>query len=126
MAWSSQAVAVSGEQGDRVTLQRCQSVAGAADRADVALMPQGGVVYLSGHPDKSPLIEATGKSLTKLLEIADQLQLERSQVVQVKVFVDSAASAEKVAAEVKRFFPGQSTPPLVFVEWISSARQNPL
>ena len=100
---------------------RCEAVAGDKDCADYAVMPaEGGVVYLSGQPDKSPRAEAAAKSLTALLEIVDQLQLKPSQVVQLKVFVDSAAAADEVLREVKQLFPGL-TPPVVFVEWIASA-----
>ena len=115
------AVAVAAEKGDAVAFERCESVAGDKDCADAAVMPSGGVVYLSGQPDKSPLAEATAKSLTALLEIVDQLELERSQVVQLKVFVESATAADEVLREVKQRFPGQLTPPVVFAEWIASA-----
>jgi len=115
------AVAIAAEKGDAVALERCEAVAGDKDCADAAVMPRGGVVYLSGQPDKSPRVEATAKSLTKLLEIVDQLKLERSQIVQLKVFVDSPKDADEVLREVKRLFPGQITPPVVFAEWIASA-----
>lgn len=115
------AVAVAAERGDSVALERCEAVAGDEDCADAAVMPSGGVVYLSGQPDKSPLAEAAAKSLAALLKIVDQLELAPSQVVQLKVFVDSAASAEEVLSEVKQHFPDQLAPPVVFVEWIASA-----
>jgi len=115
------AVAMADENGDSVVLRRCQAVAGDDDFADAAVMPRGGVVYLSGQPDKSPLPGATAKSLTKLLAIVDQLKLERSHVVQMKAFVQSAAAADEITREMKRLFPGQLTPPVVFVEWIASA-----
>ena len=115
------AVAIVAEKGDTVALQRCEAVAGDKGCADAAVMPTGGVVYLSGQPDKSPRVEAAAKSLAALLEIVDQLELERSQVVQLKVFVDSAEAADEVFAEVRKLFPGELTPPVVFAEWISSA-----
>ncbi len=107
--------------GNAVALKRCETVAGNKTCADFAVMPPGGVVYLSGQPDKSPLAEAAAKSLATLLDIIDQLKLDRSQVVQMKVFVESATAADKVVGEVKRLFPGQLIPPMVFVEWIASA-----
>ena len=107
--------------GDAVVFERCEAVAGDKACADAAVMPPGGVVYLSGQPERGPLAEAAAKSLTTLLEIVDQLKLERSQVVQLKVFVDSATAADQVVGEVKRLFPGQLTPPVVFVQWIASA-----
>lgn len=107
--------------GDAVVLKRCETVGGDTEFADAAVMPVGGVVYLSGQPDKSPRAEAAAKSLAKLFEIVDQLQLERSHVVQLKVFIDSATEADEVLREVKRQFPDRIAPPVVFVEWIASA-----
>ena len=49
------------------------------------------------------------------------MKLTPAQVVQVKVFLTPASSADEVLAEVKKLFPGQLTPPVVFVEWIASA-----
>ena len=115
------AVAIAEDNGDAVALLQCDPLARDQDCADAAVMPRGGVVYLSGQPDKSPRIEATTKSLSALLEIIDQLKLERSQIVQLKVFIDSATSADEVRREVIRMFPGQLAPPVVFVEWIASA-----
>lgn len=115
------AIAVAAEANDAVALKRCHQVAGDVEFADAAIMPPGGVVYLSGQPDKSSRVEATVKSLEVLLDLVDQLKCDRSQVVQLKVFVDSAAAAAEVRREVKRAFPNQLAPPVVFVEWIASA-----
>ena len=115
------AIAVSAQKGDAVALQRCETLFGEPDCADAAVMPPGGVVYLSGQPDKSPRVKAAAKSLSALLDIVDQLKLERSQIVQLKVFVDSATAADEVLREVQRVFPSRLTPPVVFVQWIASA-----
>jgi enamine deaminase RidA (YjgF/YER057c/UK114 family) len=115
------AVAVSDRQGEDVSLMQCEATSTHEQCADVSVMPRGGVVYLSGQPDKSPLAEATTKSLTTLLEVVDQLQLKRSQIAQMKVFIQPATAAEDVLGEVKKVFNGQLVPPVVFVEWIASA-----
>lgn len=115
------AVAIAEANGDSVALQRCESVAGDQACADVSILPRGGMVYLSGQTDKSALAEATVKSLTTLLEIVDQLELERSQVAQLKVFLQPATATGEVLREVKKLFAGQRVPPVVFVEWIASA-----
>ena len=115
------AVAMTSEQGDSVALQRCAGVAGDNECADASVVPRGGLVYLSGHPVKAPIAEAAGKSITALLAIVDQLKLQRSQVLQLRVFVESATAAGEVLAEVKRLFPGQLAPPVTFVQWIASA-----
>jgi enamine deaminase RidA (YjgF/YER057c/UK114 family) len=115
------AVAVAAEKGSEVVLQRCETLWSDKDCADAAVAPRGGWVYLSGQPEKGPLGKATAKSLATLLETVDRLKIERSRIVQLKVFVQPASSADEVLREVKRLFPGQKTPPIVFVEWIASA-----
>ncbi len=116
------AVAVAAEKGQAVALERCEAVAGDKDCADVAVMPRGGVAYLSGQPERGGLAEsAVTQSLSTLLGRLEQLKLSPSQVVQLKVFLTPATSADAALREVKRLFPGQLTPPVVFVEWIASA-----
>jgi enamine deaminase RidA (YjgF/YER057c/UK114 family) len=115
------AVAVASESGETVVCQRLDSVAGDVGCADAAVMPTGGVAYLSGQPDKSPLPDSVSNSLNALLKIVDELKFERSRIVQLKVFVHPATAADDVRRELKRFFPARLTPPIVFVEWIASA-----
>ena len=115
------AVAAATERDETVALDRCEAVAGHKDCADFAVLPPGGVAYLSGQPEKGELtVSAVTKSLTTLLGLLDQLKLSPAQVVQLKVFLRPATSADDVLAEVKKHFPGQLTPPVVFVEWIAS------
>jgi len=107
--------------GQAVALRRVEAVAGDKQCADAAVMPRGGVAYLSGQPEKGGLAEsAVAKSLSALLGRLEQLKLSPAQVVQVKVFLTPASSADEALAEVKRLFPGQLTPPVVFVQWIAS------
>lgn len=116
------AVAVAAEKGQAVALQQCEAVAGEVDCADAAVMPPGGVAYLSGQPARGGLaMSAVAQSLSTLLGSLEQLKLSRAQVVQLKVFLTPATAADEVLAEVKRLFPGQLTPPVVFIEWIASA-----
>jgi enamine deaminase RidA (YjgF/YER057c/UK114 family) len=116
------AVAVTARNDQAVALKRVESVAGDQDRADAAVMPPGGVAYLSGQPAKGGLAtSAVAQSLSALLGRLGQLKLSPAQVVQVKVFLTPASSAEEALREVKGHFPGQLTPPVVFVEWIASA-----
>lgn len=116
------AVAVAPDKGQAVALQRCETVSGDKGCADAAVLPPGGVAYLSGQPESGGLAtSAVAKSLTVLLERLGQLKLSPAQVVQLKVFLTPASSADEVLGEVKRLFPGQLAPPVVFVEWIASA-----
>lgn len=115
------AVAIAADRGLTVALERCADVAGDAECADAAVLPRGGMVYLSGHPERGELAEATGKSLSALLGIVDELKLDRAHIAQLKVFVQDASAADTVRAEIKRQFSGQLVPPVVFVEWIATA-----
>jgi enamine deaminase RidA (YjgF/YER057c/UK114 family) len=116
------AVAVAAEKGHAVALERCEAVAGDKDYADFAVLPRGGVAYLSGQPERGGLAaSAVTQSLSALLGRLEQMKLSPSQVVQLKVFLTPATSADEALREVKRLFPGQLTPPVVFVEWIASA-----
>lgn len=116
------ALAVAAEKGPAVTLERCEAVSGDKGCADAAVMPPGGVVYLSGQPEKGGLAEsAVAKSLGTLLERLAPLRLSTAHVVQIKVFLTPASSADDVLREVKRLFPDRLAPPVVFVEWIASA-----
>lgn len=112
------AVAVSAEKSQTVVLKRCAAVAGDKDRADAAVLPPGGVAYLSGVPEESDVaVPAVTKSMSALWRTLAQLQLSAAQVVQLKVFLRPALAADEVARRLKEFFPDQLTPPVVFVEW---------
>ena len=114
-------LAAAAEKGQEVALQRVESVAGDKGCADATVMPPGGVAYLSGQPEKGGLAaSAVERSLSTLLARLKGLKLSAAQVVQVKVFLTPASSADEALREVKRLFPGQLTPPVVFVEWIAS------
>ena len=114
------AVAVA-EKGQGVELKRAEDVAGNKNCADAAIIPAGGAVYLSGQPDQGTLaMSGVTKSLSRLLKTLGQLKLSAADVVQLKVFLTPASSAEAALEEVKRLFPDQLTPPVVFVEWIAS------
>ena len=116
------AVAVAADTGQAVAMQRCEAVAGNQDCADAAILPPGGVAYLSGVPAEGGLtVSAVSKSMSALGKTLEQLQLSPADVVQLKVFLDSATSAQEVLRELKQFFPGQLTPPVVFVQWIAAA-----
>ena len=89
--------------------------------ADAAVLPRGGVAYLSGQPDEGGLTEsAVTRSMSNLMKTLGHLKLSPAHVVQVKVFLRPVTSADEVLREVQKFFPGQLTPPVVFVEWLAA------
>lgn len=115
------AVAGAADAGDAVTLRRSTSVAGNEKCADAAVLPPGGIAYLSGQPEGFELTTSpTTKSMTRLMKTLKQLKLGPEHVVHVKVFLNPITSAEDVLREVQAFFPDGLTPPVVFVEWLAS------
>lgn len=107
--------------GKAVKLNRCEAVAGREGYADAAVLPAGGVVYLSGQPEDGTVSEpAVDRSMTQLLKTMSHLKLSPEHVVHIKVFLQPMTSAEDVLAELKKFFPDRPTPPVVFVEWLAS------
>ncbi len=115
------AVAGAADSGKAVAMKRCESVAGNDKCADAAVLPPGGIAYLSGQPEASGLtVLPTTKSMTRLMKTLGQLGLVPEHVVQVKVFVNPVTSAEDVLGEVQAFFPDGLMPPVVFVEWLAS------
>ena len=116
------AVATAADGGDKtVTLKRCEAVAGEKHSADAAVLPRGGVAYLSGQPEESGLTEtAVARSMSNLMKTLGYLKLSPRHVVQMKIFLRPVTSAEEVLREVRSFFPGQATPPVIFVEWLAA------
>ena len=107
--------------GQQVAVNRCDAVYGRQGFADAAVLPRGGVAYLSGQPEDNTVTElAVDRSMKQLLKTMGYLQLSPEHVVHIKVFLRPMTSVEGVLAELKKFFPGQATPPVVFVEWLAS------
>lgn len=115
------AVAAGADGGKAVKLNRCEAVAGHKDCADAAVLPRGGVAYLSGQPEEGGLTEfATTRSMANLIKTLKLLNLSTEHIVHIKVFLRPATSAEEVLQQVQAFFPGRTTPPVVFVEWFAA------
>ncbi len=116
------AVAVSSVTSETVSLIRCETVAGAAGCADAAVLPPGGVAFLSGVPGEGGLTHsAIDQSTATLRRTLVMLQLAPSDVVQLKVFLRPALAADDVRRQLQATFGDQLLPPVVFVEWIAQA-----
>ncbi len=87
--------------------------------AQVSRLPPGGAVYISGQAKPGELAEATTKTLESLQETLKFLGLGKSDVVQIKCFLEPASNAEIAKKQIAKFFEGGTVPPLVFVDWIS-------
>ena len=114
------AVAVAAEKGKTVAFERCEAVAGKEGCADAAVLPRGGIAYLSGVPAEPGLTKsAVDKSMSGLWKTLDTFKLTPAHVVQLKVFLRPALAADEVRRELKKYFPDQLMPPVVFVEWLA-------
>jgi enamine deaminase RidA (YjgF/YER057c/UK114 family) len=118
---AADALAAGSDKGPAVVRQRCKAVGGDKDCADAAVMPRGGVAYFSGRPDEGGLTtSAVTKSMTALMKMLEQVKLSPTDVVQLKVFLKPASAADDVMGELKKFFPGQMVPPVLFIEWLTT------
>lgn len=90
--------------------------------ADMAALPHGSRIYISGQAEQSEsLAEATHKTLESLHRTLEFLGSTDNDVVQLKAFLQPMSDAGVVRAEIERFFGVKSVPPLVLVEWKSSS-----
>lgn len=110
---------VPGDGPTAVVRKRCENIIGEPWQSDVAILPRGDVVYVSGVAEKGDPATAAAKDLESLLATIGQMGLDRSQVVQVKAFIRSIGDGEVVKQQMVKAFPGEPIPPLVLVEWKS-------
>jgi enamine deaminase RidA (YjgF/YER057c/UK114 family) len=75
--------------------------------------------------DTNSLPEATRKTLEKLVAAIGYLGLKKTDIVQLKAFLQPMSEAAVVRREILNFFDG-AAPPVVFVEWISPAPNPPI
>ncbi|MRG45053.1 hypothetical protein GFS24_08000 [Chitinophaga sp. SYP-B3965] len=88
-----------------------------------AVLPKGGVVFISGMAADGRLPEATANTMQQLLATLQFLGLNKEHIVQVRAFVHPVDSTGLVEKEVKAFFSGSPMPPVVYTGWES---KNPL
>jgi len=114
------AVALVPEDGpDGVVRTRCKAMAGDFRIADVAVLPCGEAVYISGISARGDMATATAETMDKLMQTVALLGLKSDQVVQMKAFVGSMDEADTIRQQMSKTFSGQTAPPAVLVEWTS-------
>lgn len=87
-------------------------------KADVSILPQGRVAYISGQAAADEtLAEATRETLVGLQKTLEHLGLDRSHVVQVKTFLQPMSQVEQADQEIAAFFQGMTIPAVTHVEW---------
>lgn len=85
----------------------------------VAVLPKGGVVYISGMAADGRLPEATVNTLQQLQATLQSLGLNKEHIVQIRAFVHPVDSTGLVEQEIKTFFSGSPMPPVVYIGWDS-------
>lgn len=84
-----------------------------------AVLPGGGRYYISGQAKNGALPDAARDTLASLQKTLAFLGLDKSNVVQLKAFMQPISAAASVQAEITQFFAPDLPPPVVFVEWHS-------
>jgi enamine deaminase RidA (YjgF/YER057c/UK114 family) len=88
---------------------------------DVAIMPAGGKLFISGQAERGADVASAVKlTLAGLHRSLAHLGLKKSDVVQVKAFIQPFADHAAAAREIAASFDGGPVPTVVFIEWISN------
>lgn len=91
-------------------------------RPEVAILPEGQKIFIAGQAEPSQrLEEATVKTLESLSRTLTFLGRTDQDIVQLKAFVQPMSEVEVVRQAVGKFYGESNAPPLVLVEWNSSA-----
>ena len=109
--------AVPGEGPAAVVGKRCEALAGNARLADLAVLPHGEAVYVSGMSAQGDLAAATAETIKGLMKTIGLLGLDGSHVVQVKAFMQPMGKADVVKRAIAGGFSNGPAPPVVLVEW---------
>jgi enamine deaminase RidA (YjgF/YER057c/UK114 family) len=116
-------IAVSGSLDKKIGYFSPDNLFGAAEQAQVAVLPVGSVVYVSGQAAKGAIAEAARATLKQLDSTLNHLGLKKEDIIQIKSFICPVTDINLVKKEIAGFFKGQPVPPTVYVEWVS---KNPL
>ena len=92
---------------------------GPSGQGDVAVMPRGEKVYISGQAEGSDdLLEAVRGTMQSLHATLAYLGLSAEDVVQVKAFMQPIEQAQEVERVIAEYYRKKPAPPVVAVEWL--------
>lgn len=95
--------------------------------AVVSILPQGDAVYISGQAQPGDNIaEATAATLQQLHETLKSMNLDSSDIVQVKCFLDPMSKVAAVNEQIAMFFDKLPVPAVSHVEWITGGGSRPI
>ncbi len=90
--------------------------------AQAAILPEGGVAYISGQAEKGDgtLADATRQTMASLLRSVAFLKSSPERVVSIKAFLLPMTEAAVAMQEIRAAFGTRPCPPVSLVEWSSS------
>jgi enamine deaminase RidA (YjgF/YER057c/UK114 family) len=88
-----------------------------AVEAKAAVLPAGGVTYISGQADKGDAKQCTQGTIKQLDASLKHLGIDKKNVVQLRAFMNNIADIAIVEKELSAYF--ETVPPLVYTQWIS-------
>lgn len=91
----------------------------AGRRSLATVLPKGDVVYVSGQAQPGSLAEATTATLKAIVETLRFMKLNRSDIVQVKCFLQPMENVATAKQAIDTFFADDPIPPVSYVEWIA-------
>ncbi len=123
-AFALDAVFVAESSGNQTRAQHLtgagQNTADVLGGKTVSVLPKGDVVYVSGQAQPGELAAATESTLEGLLATLRFLDLERSDMVQLKCFLRPMSQVAVVEQQIADFFGEAPVPAVSYVEWVSS------
>lgn len=118
------AVAPTHRGKERVRLLRTAGIYGQDNRADVAVLPPGRKVFISGQAEPGDdLVQASNLTMHSLFATLAYLGASAEDVVQIKAFINPMEDAKAVEEGIASFFRGKNAPPIVTVEWMTAANK---
>ena len=119
---AADALAAGSDKGPGVVRQRCQTVGGDKDYADAAVYAArrrglflGPAGRRRAHDDGRHQVDDHADEDARSVEA-----LACRRGCKLKVFCKPASAADDVMRELKKFFPGQMVPPVLFIEWLTT------
>lgn len=85
-----------------------------------AVLPAGGKIFISGQAARGPDLAASVKAtMAGLHRSVEHLGLKKSDIVQVKGFIQPMREHASALREVAASFDGTPVPPVILYEWVS-------
>jgi enamine deaminase RidA (YjgF/YER057c/UK114 family) len=85
-----------------------------------AILPAGGKIFISGQVERGPDLGSSARvTMAGLYRSLEHVGLRKSDVVQVKAFLQPFANHEEARREIAASFGGGPVPPIVLLEWVS-------